>query len=144
MIGRISSQFSGENSFKEVGKLAQSPLEILVKNNVQTPKFIGLEKLAVGVCQACRSTARSTGQPSYFRPFEPSVDRPADRARIQRASLSVRSAARPAEAFPESRALWTVDRVDRPAILQNWRCTSVHVGRSGRSTGLSQYRKTGI
>ena len=37
-------------------KLAQSPLEILLKNNAQTPKFIGLEKLAVGVWQTCRST----------------------------------------------------------------------------------------
>ena len=41
-------------------KLAQSPLEILAQNNNQTPKFIGCQKLAVGVCQTCRSTARST------------------------------------------------------------------------------------
>ena len=39
LIGSISSQFSGENSFKEVEKLAQSPLEILEKNNAQTPNL---------------------------------------------------------------------------------------------------------
>ena len=102
-------------------KLAQSPLEILVKNNAQTPKFIGLEKLAVGVCQACRSTARSTGQRSYFRPLCHRSTGRSTEARIQRAvSLS----GRPPGAFPESRALWTVDRVGRPALLPELACTS--------------------
>ena len=106
MIGSISSQFSGENSFNEVGKTAQNSLKHLVENNAQTPKFIGLEKLAVGVCQTCRSTGRR----SYFRPLcHRSIGRSTE-ARIQRASLSVQSTARSTGAFPESRALWTVDR----------------------------------
>ena len=45
-------------------KLAQSPLEILEKNNAQTPKFIGSEKLAVEVLSGL------------------SVDRPADRPTV--------------------------------------------------------------
>ena len=52
LIGSISSQFSGENSFNGVGKTGSSPLEILLKNNAQTPKFIEFGKLAIGVCQA--------------------------------------------------------------------------------------------
>ena len=42
----------------------ESSPKILEKNNDQTPKFIGSEKLAVGVCQACRSTVRSTAAES--------------------------------------------------------------------------------
>ena len=95
-------------------KLAQSPLKILEKNNAQTPKFIGLEKLAVGVCQNCRSTARSTGQRSYFRPLcHRSTDRSTE-ARIQRASLC--SVGRP---------------VDRGLSREQ----SFLDGRPGRSTG---------
>ena len=40
---------SGENLLKELEKLAQKPLGNLRENSTQTPKFIGLEKLAVGV-----------------------------------------------------------------------------------------------
>ena len=53
-------------------------------------------------------------------------------ARIQRAQLSVRSTGRSTGAFPESRALWTVDRVGRPALLPELACTSVD--QSGRPT----------
>ena len=125
-------------------KLAQSPLEILEKNNAQTPKFIGLEKLAVGIQVACRSTVRSTGQRSYFSPLCHRSTGRSTEARIQRASLSVRSTTRSTGAFSESRALWTVDRSGRPALLPKLACTSVHVGRPGRSTGWSQYRISGI
>ena len=104
LIGSISSQFSGENSFKQVE--AQSPLKILVKNNAQSPKFIELEKLAVGVCQTCRST----DQRSYFRP------------------LSYRST----DQDTESSALCPVDRsVDRG--LSREHCSLD--GRPTRSTG---------
>ena len=54
---------------KKWEKLAQKQSPNLVENNAQNPKFIGCKKLAVGVCQACRSTAWSTGQRSYFRPL---------------------------------------------------------------------------
>jgi len=62
----FSPNTSGENLLKELEKLAQKPLENLRENSTQTPKFIGLEKLAVGSQVACRSTARSTGQLSDF------------------------------------------------------------------------------
>ena len=48
LIGRIGSQFSGENFLIELEKLAQNPLKNLRENNPQKPQFIGLEKLAVG------------------------------------------------------------------------------------------------
>ena len=64
------------------------------------------------------------------------IGRPVGRPRPDTESrLSVRSTARSTGAFPESRALWTVDLVGRPAICQVKACTSVHVGRSpGRLT----------
>ena len=77
-----------------------------------------------------RSTARSTGQRSYFRPLSHRSTGRSTVARIQRASLSVRLTGRSTGAFPESRALWTADRVGRPALLPELACTSVHVGRS--------------
>ena len=115
-------------------KLAQSPLEILLKNNAQTPKFIGLEKLAVGGLSGL-SVDRPVDRPTViFQTVVPSVDR----SRIQRAQLSVRPTGRSTGAFPESRALRTVDRVGRPASSQNLACTSVHVGRPpGRLTSSS-------
>ena len=116
-------------------KLAQSPLKILVKNNTQTPKFIGLEKLAVGGLSGL-SVDRPADRPTViFQTVVPSVDRPVDRARIQRAEALCRSIARSTGAFPESRALWTVDRVGQPALLPE---LAVHVcarRSTGRSTG---------
>ena len=95
---------------KEWEKLAQSSPKILLLNNDQTPKFIGCQKLAVGVCQACRSTGPVDRQRSKIRPLEPPVDRLVD-PKEQRALLSV-----------------SVDPVGRPAICQVKRarpCTSV-------------------
>ena len=112
--------FVEKNLWKGLEKLAQKHSPNLVENNAQTPKFIGLEKLAVGVSHNCRSTVQSTGQRSYSRPLSHRSTGRSTEARRQRASLSVRSTG----AFPESRALWTVDRPS----CQNWRarlCTSV-------------------
>ena len=96
MIGSISSQFSEENSFKEVGKTGSKSTRNLGENNAQTPKFIGSEKLAVGVCQVCRSTARSTGQRSYFRPLcHRSTDRSTEPGYREQVSLSGRPLGRP-------------------------------------------------
>ena len=92
-------------------KLAQSPLEILLKNNAQTPKFIGSEKLAVGVCQAYRSTVRSTANGLIF-----------DR-------WSNRSTARSTAQIQRARLSGPVDRpVGRPTVLPDVH-SSVHVGR---------------
>ena len=92
-------------------KLAQSPLEILEKNNVQTPKFIGLEKLAVGGLTEL-SVDRPVDQPTVrFLTVEPSVDRGQD---------------------TESTALCPVDRsVDRGLSREQ----SSLDGRPGRSAG---------
>ena len=114
----FAHKFVEKNLWKGLEKLAQSPLEILVKNNAQTPKFIGSEKLAVGVL----SDLSVDRQRSRIRPLEPSVDRPVDR-KEQRALLLV-----------------TVDWVGRPAICQVKACTSVHVGRPSRSTDFSPSR----
>ena len=73
------------------------------------------------------SVARPVDRPTViFQTVVPSVDRSVDRGKDTESKLFVRSAARPAGAFPESRALWTVDRVGRPALLPE---LAVHVGR---------------
>ena len=96
MIGNICSKSSGGKPLNSSGKTSETHLKILGKNNAQTPKFIGSEKLAVGVCQVCRSTARSTangqksdrwgcgrppGRPNLWNRESESlpVDRPVDR-----------------------------------------------------------------
>ena len=104
----------------ELEKLAQNPLKNLRENSTQTPKFIGLEKLAVGSLSGL-SVDRPVDRPTViFQTVVPSVDRGKD----TESKLSVRSAARSTGAFPESRALWTVDQPSS----QNWGarlCTSV-------------------
>jgi len=106
LILKWSSKTCGYNHWKEWEKLAQNYFSNLRENSPQMPQFIGLEKLAVGVCQTCRSTGRR----SYFRPLSHRSIGRSTVARIQRALLSVRSTGRSTRAFPESRALWTVDR----------------------------------
>ena len=116
-------------------KLAQSPLEILEKNNAQTPKFIWLEELAVGVCQACRSTARSTGQRSYFRPLcHRSTGRLTEVRYREHCSLSGRPVCRPGPFQRAELSGRSTGSVDRPPA-RSQACTSVHVGRPpGRPT----------
>ena len=103
-------------------------LKILVKNNAQTPKFIGLEKLAVGVCQACRSTARSTGQRSYFRPLgHRSTGRSTKPGYREQNSLSGRPLGRPGSFQRAELSGRSTGSVGRPSC-QNRRarlCTSV-------------------
>ena len=55
-MGNICSQNKWRNLLKDVGKTGAKLLENLGENSTQTLKFIGLEKLAVGVQVACRST----------------------------------------------------------------------------------------
>ena len=140
LIENICSQISGENFLMKLEKLAQNSLKNLEENSTHTPKFIGLEKLAVGVCKNYRSTGRSTGQRSYFRPLSHRSIGRSTEARIQRASLSVRSAARSTGTFQRAelsgrstgsvdrpycqnlraRLFTSVDQVGRPT------CTDVH------------------
>ena len=79
LIGSISSQFSGENLLKELGKLVKNPLENLKQNSPQMPQFIGLEKLAVGGLTEL-SVDRPVDRPTViFQTVVPSVDRSVDR-----------------------------------------------------------------
>ena len=113
----------------ELEKLAQKPLKNLIENSPQMPYFIGIEKLAVGGL-----VDRPVDRPTViFHTVVPSVDRSVDRGQIQRTLLSVRSTARSTGTFPESRALWTVDWVGRPALQCTEACTlCTSVDRPGR------------
>ena len=100
-----------------------------MKNNAQTPKFIGLEKLAVGALSGL-SVDRPVDRPTViFQTVVPSVDRSVDRGQDT-----------------ESKSLCPVDRsIDRglsreqssldgrpgrsTGHLPELACTSVHVGR---------------
>ena len=135
LIGSISSQFSGENSFKEVGKTGSKSNRNLREKQCPNPQIYRLRKTSRwGLSDL--SVDRPVDRPTViFQTVVPSVDRSVDRGQIQRASLSVRSTAGSTGAFPESRALWTVDRIGRPTLLPEQACTSVHVGRlPGRPT----------
>ena len=91
--------------------------KILTQNNDQTPKFIGCQKLAVGVLSDLSVDRPVDRQRSRIRPLEPPVDRPVD-PKEQRALLSV-----------------PVDWVGRPAFCQVKACTlCTSVDRSGRPT----------
>ena len=131
LIGSISSQFSGENSFKEVGKTGSKSTRNLMAKQCPNPQIYRVRKTS-----RWGLTELSVDRPTViFQTVVPSVDRSVDRARIQRAQLSVRSTGRSIRAFPESRALWTVDWIGRPALLPEQACMSVHVGRlPGRPT----------
>ena len=127
--------FVEKNLLKGLEKLAQKHSPNLVENSAQTPKFIGLEKLAVGGLTDLSVDRPVDRQRSNFWPLELRSTGPVDRTSGTESTALCRSTARSTGAFPESRPLWTVDRVgDRPSS-QNRRarlCTSVD--RSRRPT----------
>ena len=107
----LALKFLEKNLWKGLEKLAQKHSPNLGENNAQTPKFIGSEKLAVGVCQAYRSTARSTANGLI-----------SDR-------WSYRSTARSTVQIQRAELSGPVDRpVGRPTVLPDVH-GSVHVGR---------------
>ena len=114
--------------------------KILAQNNDQTPKFIGQKNIAVGVCQACRSTRAVDRQRSEIRPLGLRSTGPVDRASGTESSLSVGRPIRSTGFFPESRSSLAVDRpssAQRRARL----CTSVdRVGRPTSSCGRPSSR----
>ena len=122
-------------------KLVKTHLKILVKNNAQTPKFIGSEKLAVGGLSGL-SVDRPVDRPTViFQTVVPSVDRPVDRGKDTESKLSVRSAARPpGRPGPFQRAELSgrsTGSVGRPSCR-----TGVHVC-ARRSTGSVDRLKPG-
>ena len=116
LIGSISSLFSGENSFKEVGKTGSKSTRNLGEKQCPNPQIYRLSKTNRWGLSDLSVDRPVDRQWSRIRPLEPPVDRPVDR-KEQRALLSV-----------------PVDWVCRPAICQVKACTSVHVGRPSRST----------
>ena len=129
-----------EKPLNSSGKTGENPLENLVKKQCSNPQIYRARKTSRwGLSEL--SVDRPADRPTViFQTVVPSVDRSADRGQDTE-SRSLCPDDRPADrGFPESRALWTDDRVGRPALLPELACTSVHVGRPARSTGLSQDR----
>ena len=81
-------KFVEKTLLKEWEKLAQSSPKILAQNNDKNPQFIGQKNIVVGVCQSCRSTARSTGNGQKSDRYSLRSTGPVDREE-QRALLSV-------------------------------------------------------
>ena len=105
-----------KTSEKDWKNWLKNTLQILVQNNDQTPKFIGCQKLAVGVCQTCRSTARSTanGQESDSWSLR-STARSTEKNREHCSQFrSTGSADRPSARSRRARPCTSVDRAGRP------------------------------
>ena len=82
LIGSISSQFSGENSFNEVGKTGSKSTKNLGGKQCPNPQIYRLRKTSRWGLTGL-SDDRPVVRPTViFHTVVPSVDRPADRARI--------------------------------------------------------------
>ena len=142
MNGSIWLKYKWRKPLKRVEeKLVQNPLENLIENSPQKPQFIGLEKLAVGVIfQPWRLTVDRPGQPPTVRILivGASVDRPGRPLPGTESRALCRSTGPVDRGFPESRALWTVDRPGGPALQPDTGVHAVHVGRPSRSTDFKR------
>ena len=122
---------------KEWEKLAQSSPKIFAQNNDQTPKFIGQKNIAVGVCQACRSTAngQKSDRWSHGRP-------PGSTEQLEESRTLCRSTRAVGRDFQRAELSGAVDPYGRPSSSAQRRarlCTSVD--RTGRPTsGLVDYK----
>ena len=129
LIGSISSQFSGENSFNEVGKTGSKSTKNLGEKQCPKPQIYRLRKTSRwGLTEL--SDDRPVVRPTViFKTVVPSVDRPADRGQDTE-SKSLCPVGRPA-ARGLSREQSSLD--GRPSwstgLLPELACTSVHVGR---------------
>ena len=126
LIGSISSQISGENSFKEVGKTGtKTHLKSCSKQSIRAP-FYKLGKTS--------RWDKTVVQTAVGRPARSTV------AWKQRAELFAGRPTRSTRAFQRAELSgWSTDPVDRPSS-QSWRahlCTSVD-RLLARSTGRSQ------
>ena len=126
LIGNICSQFCGEKPLERVGKTGSKSLQKSLSKQPQMPHFIESGKLAVGVCQNCRSTARSTanGQKSDRWGW---VDRPGRPNLWNREQTLCRSTGPVDRGFLESKALRTVDRPGQPSRSTGPPARLVHV-----------------
>ena len=104
LIGSIGSKFSGENSFNEVGKTGLKSTKNLIKKQCPNPQIYRLRKTS-----RWGLTDLTVGRPANGHISDRcAIGRPAGRPRPgyrEQVSLS----GRPPGAFPESRALWTVE-----------------------------------
>ena len=98
-------------------KLAQKYSPNLSENNAQTPKFIGSEKLAVGVLSGLSVDRPVDRQRSKIRPLEPPVDRPVTQKNREHCSQ-----------------FWSTGSVDRPSAR------SRRARRARRSTDFNPSR----
>ena len=135
MIGNICSLFSREKPLKRVRKTGS---KILLKScRKQPPNGPIYRAPKTSRYGPDRAVGRPPGRPPMVEnpTVRAAVDRPVDRASGTESRLSAGRSARSIGAFPESKALWTVDRVGRPALQPTVACTSMHVGRPpGRPT----------
>ena len=125
MIGSISSQFSGGNSFNEVGKTISKP----------TKKSWRKQPPNVPIYRARKTSRwgsdRAVGRPAGRSPtvIFLTVGAAVDRASGTESRALFRSTGPVDRGFPESRSSLAVDRVGRLALQCSKACTSVHVGR---------------
>ena len=126
LIENICSQISGENFLMKLEKLAQNSLKNLSENSPQNPKFIGLEKLAVG-SQVGLPVDRPVDRPTVrILTVEPAIDRLVDRGQDTESRLSARSTG-------------PVDRPGRPGLSREQKLSAVdRVGRPPESSALSK------
>jgi len=116
LIGSISTQFSGENSSKRMGKTGSKSLQNLIEKQCPNPQIYRLRKTS----RWGLSGLAVDRQRSKIRPLEPPVDR-----KEQRALLSV-SVDRPIDR-PDTREHCSLVRSTGPLSCQTCTalCTSV-------------------
>ena len=110
--------FVEKTSENEWEKLALKIFQIFyLQKQWQDPQFIGCQKLAVGICQNCRSTGPVDRQRSKIRPLESPVDRRVDRAIGAESKTLCRSTGPVGRDFQRVELSGAVDRpVGRPPV----------------------------
>ena len=125
-----------KNLWNEWEKLALRVSKIFYQNNDKTLKFIGQKNIAVGVCQACRSTRAVDRQRSEIRPLEPRSTARVDRATGAESRSLCRSTRTVGRNSQRAELSGAVDPYGRPSSSAQRRahlCTSVDRARSADS-----------
>ena len=123
LIGSISSQFSGENSFNGVGKTSsKTTKKSYRKQPPNAPIYRAPKTSRYG---PDRADGRPPGRPPTVRFL--TVGAAVDRPGRPRPGYREQSLCPVDRGFPESRALWTVDRPGRSALQPDTGVHAVHV-----------------